>query len=55
MDVSTLKKLLIAFEKAFTNNQLMRTKFPDTPEKYVLTRSVYMTPLQNSTIFGRIA
>jgi hypothetical protein len=33
LDSAGMKRLVASFEKAFTKNQKMRTKFPDEPEK----------------------
>jgi beta-catenin-like protein 1 len=33
--VSSLKQLLLSFEKKITKNQKMRMKFPDEPEKFL--------------------
>jgi beta-catenin-like protein 1 len=35
LDESTLKRLILLFEKRALKNQEMRIKFPDMPEKYV--------------------
>jgi len=38
LDVGSLKRMLLAFEKKVTKNQEMRIKYPENPEKYdVLT------------------
>lgn len=33
LDVGSLKRMLLAFEKKVTKNQEMRIKYPDLPEK----------------------
>jgi hypothetical protein len=35
LDESTVKRLILLFEKRALKNQEMRIKFPDMPEKYV--------------------
>lgn len=34
LDVGSLRRMLLAFEKKVTKNQEMRIKYPDLPEKY---------------------
>ena len=39
MDETTLKKMLLAFERKISANQMMRMKFPDQPQKCVFMLS----------------
>ena len=34
LDVGSLRRMLLSFEKKVTKNQEMRIKYPDHPEKY---------------------
>ena len=35
LDIASLRRMLLSFEKKVTKNQEMRIKYPDHPEKYV--------------------
>jgi hypothetical protein len=41
LDDSTLKRLILLFEKRALRNQEMRIKFPDMPEKYIYLSYFY--------------
>lgn len=34
LDIGSLRRMLLSFEKRVTKNQEMRIKYPDHPEKY---------------------
>jgi len=42
LDEVSLKKLLLQFEKRLYRNQELRIKFPDMPEKYVVSNSMLL-------------
>jgi hypothetical protein len=44
--VSSLKQLLLNFEKKITKNQKMRMKFPDEPEKFLESEMELHTEIQ---------
>ena len=43
MDASAVRRMILSFEKKSLKNQEMRTKFPDNPERSVVTKTLTVT------------